>query len=51
LNHAVKAAKWRNAGTGAQRAFQLTDCPEVGPLAAAARALHVLTADIRPFVL
>jgi hypothetical protein len=51
LNHAVKAARWRNAGTGAERAFQLTDCPEVGPLAAAARALHVLTADIRPFVL
>ena len=51
LNHAVKAAKWRSAGTGGERAFQLRDCPEVGPLAAAARALHVLGADVRPFVL
>lgn len=51
LNHAVKAARWRSAGTGGERAFQLRDAPEVGPLAAAARALHVLTADIRPFVL
>ena len=31
LNHAVKAAKWRSAGTGGERAFQLRDCPEVGP--------------------
>jgi hypothetical protein len=51
LNLAVKAARWRSAGTGGERAFQLRDAPEVGPLAAAARALHVLTADIRPFVL
>ena len=51
LNHAVKVAKWRSAGTGGERAFQLRDCPEAGPLAAAARALHVLGADVRPFVL
>lgn len=40
LNAAVKAARWRSAGTDGSRAFQLKDCPEVGPLAAAARALH-----------
>jgi hypothetical protein len=51
LNHAVKVARWRSAGTGGERAFQLRDCPEAGPLAAAARAVHVLTADVRPFVL
>ena len=39
---AVKAAAWRNAGTDGSRAFQLKDCPEVGPLAAMARALHTL---------
>lgn len=40
LNEAVKAAKWRNAGTDGSRAFQLKDSPEVGPLAAVTRALH-----------
>lgn len=45
LNDAVKAAKWRNTGSGAQRAFQLTDCPEAGPLAAAAQALHVVVRE------
>lgn len=42
LNDAVKAAQWRSAGTGGERAFQLKDMPEVGPLAAATRALHGL---------
>lgn len=45
LNEAVKAAKWRSAGTGGERAFQLKDFPEVGPLAAVVRALHGLTTD------
>jgi len=40
LNGAVKAAKWRGAGVDGSRAFQLKDSPEVGPLAAATRALH-----------
>lgn len=43
LNAAVKAAKWRSAGTDGSKAFQLKDCPEIGPLAAATRALHGLT--------
>lgn len=42
LNEAVKAARWRSAGTSGERAFQLKDSPEVGPLAAATRALHGL---------
>lgn len=49
LNDAVKAAKWRSAGTSGERAFQLKGCPEVGPLAAVVRALHGLNAD-RPSV-
>lgn len=49
LNEAVKAAKWRSAGTGGERAFKLADCPEAGPLAAATRALHGLNVD-RPSV-
>lgn len=44
LNGAIKAAKWRSAGTTGERAFQLKDSPEVGPLAAVARALHGLSA-------
>lgn len=40
LNGAVKAARWRTAGTDGSRAFQLKDSPEVGPLAAVTRALH-----------
>lgn len=39
LNTAVKAVKWRSAGTDGSRAFLLKGCPEVGPLAAATRAL------------
>lgn len=41
LNAAVKAARWRPSSTG-ERAFRLSDCPEVGPVAAAVRALHGL---------
>jgi hypothetical protein len=44
LNVAVKAARWRSAGTTGERAFQLKDFPEVGPLAAVVRALCGLTA-------
>lgn len=46
LNGAVKAAKWRKAGTGGEQAFQLAGCPEVGPLAAAARALQGTRQDV-----
>lgn len=49
LNAAVKAARWRSAGTSGERAFQLKDAPEIGPLAAATRALHGLSVD-RPSV-
>ncbi len=49
LNGAVKAARWRNATQSAERAIQLKDSPEVAPLAAAIRALHLLTA--RPEVI
>jgi phage terminase large subunit-like protein len=42
LNAAVKAARWRPVGTSGERAWQLKDCPEIGPLAAATRALHGL---------
>lgn len=43
LNEAVRAAKWRSAGANGEKAFQLKNCPEAGPLAAAARALHGLS--------
>ncbi len=43
LNAAVKAAKWRATSTTGERAFQLKDCPEIGPLAAMTRALHGLS--------
>lgn len=46
LNDAVKAAKWRSAGTGGERAFQLKDFPEVGPLAAVVRAVCGLAAAV-----
>lgn len=45
LNEAVRLARWRSAGTSGERAWQLKDAPEVGPLAAATRALHGLTAE------
>lgn len=49
LNDAVKAAKWRSAGSQSERAFQLKDIPEVGPLAAAARAVHLLAQAADPW--
>lgn len=45
LNGAVKAAKWRSAGTDGSRAFQLKDSPAVGPLAAAVRAFSAIHAQ------
>ena len=39
LNTAVKVARWKPALTSGERAFLLKDMPEVGPAAAAARAL------------
>ena len=43
LNQAVRAARWRSAGSNGERAFQLKDCPEIGPLAAVTRALFGLS--------
>jgi hypothetical protein len=43
LNDAVKAARWRSAGAYGERAFQLKDFPQVGPLAAVVRAVYGLT--------
>lgn len=45
LNDAIRAARWRSAGTQGERAFQLKDCPEVGPAAAVVRALHGLAEE------
>jgi phage terminase large subunit-like protein len=45
LNEAVKNARWRSAGSQGERAFQLKNAPLVGPLAAAARALHGLNTE------
>ena len=43
LNTAVKVARWRSTtAASGERAFQLKDCPEVGPLAAVARAVRGL---------
>lgn len=39
LNEAVRVAKWRTSLSSGERAFQLKDMPEVGPAAAAVRAL------------
>lgn len=51
LNAAVRAAKWRPAAADGRRAFQLKGVPEVGPLAAAVRALHGLkTPAFEPFM-
>lgn len=41
LNRAVQVAKWRPSSTG-ERAFQLKDTPEIGPLVAVVRAIHGL---------
>ena len=46
LNQAVKVAKWRSAGTSGERAFQLKDFPQVGPLAAVVRAVAGLAASV-----
>lgn len=43
LNEAVRVARWRSAGANGEKAFQLKDYPEVGPLAATTRALHGLS--------
>jgi phage terminase large subunit-like protein len=43
LNVAVKAAKWRSAGSQGERAFLLKESPEVGPAAAIARGLWALS--------
>jgi hypothetical protein len=43
LNQAVRAAQWRSVGTAGERAWQLKDVPEIGPLAAATRALWGLS--------
>lgn len=45
LNAAVRAARWRSVGTAGEKAWQLKDCPEIGPLAAATRAFHKLGDD------
>lgn len=42
LNDGVKAARWRPQTTSGERAFVLRDAPEVGPVAAVARALWLL---------
>lgn len=49
LNEAVRLARWRSAGPNGERAFQLKGSPEIGPLAAATRAVHGLTSE-RPSV-
>lgn len=43
LNAAIRASRWRPALTSGERAIQLKDMPEVGPAAAAVRALHGLS--------
>jgi hypothetical protein len=43
LNDSVASARWRTVGTSGEKAWQLKDSPEIGPLAAATRALHGLT--------
>lgn len=42
LNEAVRTAKLRPSSSGGERAFQLKDAPQVGPLAAVVRAVHGL---------
>ena len=38
LNTAVRSARWRSVGTAGERAFQLKNAPNIGPLAAVVRA-------------
>ena len=42
LNEAVRVARFRQSATGGERAFQLKDAPELGPLAAVVRAVYGL---------
>lgn len=46
LTAAVRAARWRSAGADGKRAWQLKECPEVGPLAAVTRAVHGVSASV-----
>lgn len=48
LNVAVTAARWRSAGTGGERAWQLKDAPGIAPLAAVTRALAGLGSSQPP---
>lgn len=48
LNLAVKAARKRAVGTTGEWAWELKDCPEVGPLVAATRAVHGLVSRRPP---
>lgn len=45
LDAAVRIAKWRQALQSGERAFDLTKTPEIGPLAATVRALHVVVRE------
>jgi len=48
LNLAVSVAEWRTFGQAGERALQLSNAPEVGPLAAVIRALHGLLSPTPP---
>lgn len=48
LNEAVRTARWRNYGTSGARTLQLSNAPQVGPLAAVVRALHGLFSQQAP---
>jgi hypothetical protein len=45
LDAAVRVAKWRPALQSGERAFDLRNTPEIGPLAATVRALHVVVRE------
>jgi hypothetical protein len=49
LNDAVRAAKWRPALQSGERAIELKETPEVGPAAAAARAVYGLSQQAAVF--
>lgn len=46
LNTAVGAAQWRSHASGGDRAFRLSGAPEIGPLAAAVRAVWLLNEPV-----
>jgi hypothetical protein len=48
LNDAVRLAQWRPFGASGERTLQLRDAPNVGPLAAAVRAVHGVVALTKP---